>query len=201
MKSMLVAAGLLIAIASSISHASPDAAQTAPVAADTSGLNDFDFIMGDWSVHHRHISSATHAWVEFDGTSSTRKVMGGAGNVEDNVLNPPSGTYRAAAMRAYDPKTGLWAIWWVDGRSPHGAIDPPVKGRFENGVGAFYSDGTVNGKTIRTRYLWSHSGPDTAHWEQATSADGGKTWDTNWYMDFKRQQSAAAGFGARQSPP
>ena len=26
----------------------------------------------------------------------------------------------------------------------------------------------------------------SAHWEQANSSDAGKTWVTNWYMDFAR---------------
>jgi len=102
------------------------------------------------------------------------------------VLELPSGTYRAAAIRAYDRKTGLWAIWWVDGRNPHGRLDPPVKGRFENGVGRFYSDDSIDGKPIRVRYTWTYHAPDAAHWEQAYSSDGGTTWETNWQMDFTR---------------
>lgn len=169
---------------------SPPAAASPPAPAqtstDASGLHDFDFMFGNWRVRHHRLKSAPDEWVEFDGRSSTRPIMGGAGNLEDNVLNPPSGSYRAAAVRAYDAKTGLWAIWWVDGRNPHGVLDPPVSGRFENGIGRFYADYIQNGKPMRVRYTWTHATPDTAHWEQASSADAGKTWETNWKMDFTR---------------
>ena len=59
--------------------------------------------------------------------------------------------------------------------------------RFENGVGTFYSDSTTNGKTVRTRFTWSQITPTSARWEQATSDDAGKTWDTNWIMEFRRK--------------
>jgi hypothetical protein len=125
-------------------------------------------------------------WMEFEGTSSNRPLMDGWGNVEDNVLHPPAGTYRAVGLRSYDAKAGQWAIWWLDGRSPLGPLDPPVQGRFENGVGRFYSDDTLNGKPVRTRYTWSHETPTSARWEQAYSSDGGKTWETNWIMEFRK---------------
>ena len=165
------------------SQNSPAPAATAP---NLSGLHDFDFLFGDWKVHHHVFKVALNAWVDFEGTSSTRPIMGGAGNIEDNVLAAPSGTYRAAGLRSYDQATGQWAIWWLDGRAPHGPIDPPVKGGFEHGEGNFYSDDTLNGQPIRTRYFWSRITATTARWEQAFSSDGGKTWSTNWTMDFTR---------------
>ncbi len=112
--------------------------------------------------------------------------MDGAGNVEDNRFNRLSGVTHGVALRAYDPKTGQWAIWWVDGRDPFGTLDPPVKGRFDKAVGTFYSDGTLNGKPIRTRFIWSQITPTSARWEQAYSPDAGKTWETNWVMEFRR---------------
>ena len=89
-------------------------------------------------------------------------------------------------MRSCDTKTGEWAIWWLDGRYPTGPLDPPVKGRFVHGVGNFYSDDVVDGKPIRTRYTWSNITTTSARWEQATSVDTGKTWATNWTMEFHR---------------
>jgi hypothetical protein len=77
-------------------------------------------------------------------------------------------------------------VWWLDGRSPLGAVDPPIRGRFEKGVGRFYSDDTLRGKPIRVRVTWTRPTPTTAHWEQAFSPDGGKTWEINWTTDFVR---------------
>jgi hypothetical protein len=152
------------------------------------GPHDFDFLAGDWRVQHRRLKerlASSHEWQEFDGTCSTRLLMDGWGNVDDNVLNLPGDNYRAIALRSYDATTGLWAIWWIDGRSPH-SVDPPVKGKFMNGVGTFYADDTLRGKPIRVRFTWSKITATTAQWEQAFSPDGGNTWEVNWVMNFQR---------------
>ncbi|MGE4070789.1 MAG: hypothetical protein AB7E72_06395 [Lysobacterales bacterium] len=150
--------------------------------------SDFDFIIGDWRVRHRrlkHRLAGCTEWQEFDGISSTRKILGERGNVEDNLLHPPEGTYRAAAFRSLDVASGQWAIWWLDGRSPH-HLDTPVVGRFSDGQGRFYADDTLEGRPIRVRFLWLPVSADAARWEQAFSADAGQTWETNWTMDFER---------------
>jgi Protein of unknown function (DUF1579) len=154
------------------------------------GSHDFDFEHGEWRVHHRVKRGPKGEWSEFEGTASVRPLMNGTANIEDNVFNKADGVARGVALRAYDPKTKQWAIWWVDGRDPHGALDPPVKGAFENGVGTFFSDGMLNGKMTRIRYMWSRITATSARWEQAYSTDAGKTWDTNWTMDFTRAGSA-----------
>lgn len=150
--------------------------------------HDFDFAVGDWRVKHfrlkdRLVGSAE--WIEFDGLMSTQKVLGGFGNIEDNLLRLPEGEYRAIAVRSFNPQTGQWFIWWLDGRFP-GRIDVPVAGRFENGIGTFYADDTLNGAPIRIRFIWSTRNPKNPRWEQAFSADGGVTWETNWTMEFSR---------------
>jgi hypothetical protein len=170
-------------------YASQDTPKSMQGAANLSGLHDFDFLVGNWQVHHRKLKERlanSHTWDEFEGTLSMRKLMDGYANVDDNVFNTPEGAYRGVGLRSYDPKTAQWAIWWLDGRSPFGDLDPPVKGHFVNGVGTFYADDTLRGKPIRVRFVWSKITPTTARWEQAYSADGGKTWEINWVMDFKR---------------
>lgn len=170
-------------------YASQDTPKPAQAAPNLGSLHDFDFLVGNWRVHHRKLKerlAGSHDWVEFDGTCSMRQLMNGWANVDDNVMSVPGGAYRGVGLRSYDPKTGLWAIWWLDGRDPFGDLDPPVKGNFVNGVGNFYSDDTLNGKPVRVRYTWSHITSNSARWEQAYSPDGGKTWETNWVMDFAR---------------
>ncbi len=154
----------------------------------TSSADDFDFIIGDWRVLHRRLKQRLVGctdWMEFEGTSTTRKILGGLGNLEDNVLELPDGAYRAVAMRSFDPATALWAIWWLDGRSPH-QLDTPVVGRFEHGTGLFYADDTLDGMPIKVRFTWTLLDAEAARWEQAFSADGGNSWETNWTMDFAR---------------
>jgi hypothetical protein len=151
------------------------------------GQHDFDFLFGEWRVHHRvKLAVENQPWLEFDGTASTRRLMDGSPNVEDHTFNKPTGVSRGVAIRAYDPKIEQWAIWWIDSRDPLGAPDPPVKSSFDNGVGTFYSDGPIAGKPARTRFIWSHITSTSARWEQAYSFDAGKTWETNWIMTFTR---------------
>ena len=108
---------------------------------------------------------------------------GGFGNIEDNLLYFPDGGFRAVALRSYDPSTRKWSIWWLDGRFPN-RVDVPVEGAFENGVGTFFAKDTLGGKPITVRFIWSRSSDRELRWEQAFSPDDGKTWETNWTMDF-----------------
>ncbi len=151
--------------------------------------SDFDFIIGEWRVRHRRLNSRLTGctdWTEFDGTSSTRKILGGLGNVEDNVLKFPDGDVKAAAFRSLDVASGKWAIWWLDGRAPH-ALDVPVVGSFAGPIGTFFANDTLNGKPITVRFTWHANPGSNPRWEQAFSPDGGTTWETNWVMEFARQ--------------
>lgn len=159
-----------------------------PPAGDRSGADDFDFEFGEWRVHHRvKRPIGSTVWTEFEGTCRTRALIDGSANVEEHTFERPTGVTYGIAIRAYDPKTAEWAIWWIDSRVPHGAMDPPVKGRFENGVGTFYADSTLDGKPIRVQFIWSQITPTSARWEQAYSQDQGRTWETNWIMELQRE--------------
>ncbi len=151
--------------------------------------SDFDFMIGDWWVRHRRLNSrltGCNDWTEFEGTSSTRKILGGLGNVEDNVLNFPDGEVKAAAFRSFNEESHEWAIWWLDGRAPHN-LEVPVIGKFSGSVGTFFAKDTLNGKPIIVRFTWTTNPGKNPVWDQAFSEDDGKTWETNWVMEFVRQ--------------
>lgn len=152
------------------------------------GAHDFDFLHGQWRVEHRRLRERLRGrteWDRFDGTCTAQPLLGGHGNVDDNLLHLPGGSYRAATLRAHDPRTGRWSIWWLDGRHPH-RLDVPVVGSFENGVGTFLADDVLDGHAIRVRFRWADTGIASPGWEQAFSADGGTTWEVNWTMRFHR---------------
>lgn len=159
-----------------------------PPPATAPGQHDFDFLEGTWQVRHQRLKrrlAGCDEWEHFNGSSHLRLLMAGSANVDDGVLELPAGTYRAVTLRSFDPVSGLWAIWWLDGRHPH-QLDAPMIGRFTNGVGTFYADDTFEGRPIRVRFLWTGITAQHCHWEQAFSTDGGLTWETNWRMAFTR---------------
>ena len=97
-------------------------------------LRDFSFHDGRWTVRHRKLRKrlvGNSDWYEFAGTTVAGPLMAGQAGYEDNFLDDPTGPYHAEGLRRLDPKTGLWSIWWWDGRFSE--IEPPVTGRFENG--------------------------------------------------------------------
>jgi hypothetical protein len=63
-------------------------------------------------------------------------------------------------------------------------LDVPVVGSFNQGVGSFFADDTLNNQAIKVRFLWTMPKPRCPRWEQAFSIDAGATWETNWVMDF-----------------
>ncbi|MCV2367967.1 DUF1579 domain-containing protein [Roseateles oligotrophus] len=162
-----------------------------------SAANDFDFFIGNWRVQHRRLKQrllACQEWEAFEGSSAAQKVLGGQGNLDDNLLCMAEGAYRAVTLRSFDAASGLWSIWWLDGRHP-GRLDVPVVGGFSDAsgerIGLFYADDTLNGQAIRVRFLWTpRSELGQPRWEQAFSVDGGLSWESNWVMDFSRLDAA-----------
>lgn len=151
--------------------------------------HDWDWYLGQWRVEHRRLTQRLVGggdWEEFSGRCNVWQTLGGLGNVDDNVLDLPGGQYRAMTIRAYDSVTERWAIWWLDARLPH-AIEQPVYGGFENGIGLFLGEDTLRGSPIKVRFQWLETDTGSPRWEQAFSNDGGRTWETNWVMRFVRR--------------
>ncbi|MES2321479.1 MAG: DUF1579 domain-containing protein [Pseudomonadota bacterium] len=160
--------------------------ETMPLPPDISAPSDFDFIIGDWLVKHERLNSRLancDEWTSFEGQSSTVRILGGFGNLEDNLLHFPGDSFRAAAMRSYCARTRTWSIWWLDGRNPT-QLDTPVVGSFENQTGLFFADDVLDGQAIRVRFTWTAIAGENPRWEQAFSSDGGAKWETNWKMEF-----------------
>ncbi|MCL1635783.1 DUF1579 domain-containing protein [Luteimonas sp. SX5] len=152
------------------------------------GARDFDFFIGAWRVRHRRLKrrlAGSDEWQRFDGTCHVRSLLDGLANIDDSFVDLPGGAYRGIGLRAYDPDTRHWADWWLDGRRPH-KIDVPVIGTFADGMGTFLSDDTFEGRPIKVRGRFSQITSASLQWEQAYSADGGRTWETNWVMRYSR---------------
>ena len=150
---------------------------------------DFDFLVGSWHVQHRRLRQrlvGSDEWDSFDGTLVNWPVLGGKGNVGDNVMNLPTGTVRGVGFRSFDADSRQWSGWWIDSRSPS-TIGPPEVGGFADGVGTFHGDDILDGRPVRSRVVWSRITEKSVRWEQSASADGGATWESNWISELVRK--------------
>jgi hypothetical protein len=152
------------------------------------GQHDFDFMFGRWNVKIRRLKrplSGANEWIEMTGTSVCRPIWDSQGNIEEIVNTLPDGTKMEALMvRLYSPASHQWALNWVNRKTPR--FDVPTIGEFKNGRGEFFDQENFEGRSIFVRYAWSDMTAKSAHFEQAFSPDGGKTWEVNWIAQSTR---------------
>lgn len=154
---------------------------------ENDGRNDFDFLIGNWTVHHRTLKQRLHGsmeWVEFEGTTACKKIINGLGNMDENLIDSTTGLVQAITLRLFNPVSKEWSIYWATDKT--GILDVPMIGGFQDGVGEFYSQEVFEGRHIYNRFIWSKITANSCQWEQAFSEDGAKTWETNWVMEFER---------------
>jgi hypothetical protein len=149
------------------------------------GRHDFDFFLGSWQQANRKrvkpLVPDDDEWVEFESFSEARPILGGLGNVDTFSAPqfPGRPGFEGFSLRLFEPETGLWRIWWAS-TVGSGHIDPPVLGRFDDGVGLFECDDELDGVPLKVRFTWKDITSVSAVWEQSFSFDGGATWDANW---------------------
>jgi hypothetical protein len=167
---------------------SDDGAQ--PASAQSNGQHDFDFELGSWKIHLKrrlHPLTGSTTWVEFDGTSVTRKVWDGRAQLEQfETDSPAAGHIEGLTLRTYNAQSQQWSLYWAN--SKDGLLVPPQIGQFKNGLGEFYAQDTLNDKLIFVRFIWSDTTTHVPHFEQGFTDDGGKTWEVNWITDQTRVQ-------------
>jgi len=149
-------------------------------AKERDGQHDFDWDIGAWKVHMRrllHPLTGSTTWVEYDGTDVVRKVWDGRANLGEVEIAGPAGHLELLTLRLYNSQAHQWSI--NISNSATGTLSPPAIGEFKNGRGDFYDQETYNGRTILVRLGVSDITPNSCRFDQAFSADGGKTWEVN----------------------
>jgi len=197
--SLVVILQPLQGLAQQNSEAVKTSAQRTP--AERDGQHDFDFEVGSWNIHLKRLKdrlAGSTAWVEFDGTSVTRKVWDGKADLEEfETDSSASGHIEGLTLRLYNPQSHQWSLYWANSKS--GTIDSPQIGQFKNGRGEFYGQDTWNGKAVLIRFIWSNTTTNSPHFEQSYSDDGGKTWEVNWITDQTRVNDQAGKAPAPQN--
>lgn len=156
--------------------------------------DDFDFMLGRWRSRQRRLRTRLQGctdWEEFDAQTQAQRLPGGLVHFDTLVAETWRPGWVGMTLRCFHPATGRWSIHWLtnDGTgldADSGRLAPPVVGGFQGDEGLFEAEDLLDGRPIRVRFTWHRQGPGRARWEQGFSADGGRSWELNWTMDFER---------------
>ena len=144
---------------------------------------DFDFLTGEWRIHHWQPKANSSEWIEFDGEATVHRILGGLGSVEE--LRIPARDFSGMGLRLLDVEKKVWADHWVNSKSGVMTV-PGMPGSFENGAGIFVAEDEDNGKPVKYAGVWDLITPKSCRWRQATSSDNGTTWQQSWIMHWRR---------------
>lgn len=183
----------LVAAAGCVALALPGAARaeapSAGVAAPRDGQHDFDFNMGVWKTHIRRIfdplSGSTHS-MELNGTVTVRKVWDGRAQLEEIEADGPKGHWEGLTLFLYNPTAHQWNQTFIN--SATGAFSGSLVGSFKDGRGELFASDTFNDRSVLIRGVWSDIKPNSHHFEESYSDDGGKTWSPAFIADLVRAQ-------------
>jgi hypothetical protein len=183
------------AFVAELTRQDPATATAAPPFPDPRGDTDpahaFDWDIGTWKIHMDrlvHPLTGSTTWTHMDGTTVNSPFWNGRGNIAQVESDGPTGHLELLALRLYNPATHEWTTSFAT--SGVGVLNTPtgrpIIGTFKDSRGDFIDQEPYNGRTILVRFRIWPIDANNAQSEQAFSADGGKTWETNWINHYTR---------------
>ena len=160
-------------------------------ATSADGQHAFDFHFGTWRTHilsRRRSASGASQWAKMTGTVIDQPLWNGRANLEKIEASGSGRHFQGLTLFLYEPASGNWSQQYAD--SSDGIMSEPAYGKFENGRGVLYSWSGSAASRVLDRDTWSNITPSSYHFEIASSADGGKTWQTNFIAQLTRLEKA-----------
>ena len=150
--------------------------------------NDFDFLLGNWKVVNTRLKDwlcDSKIWIEFESEHTEKRLEDGNGNFAFHQYTRQGSIIERSVLRLYDEQSQYWKINRVDSWSD--LLIPSLHGTFWQNKGSFLSKGIFHGIDVLVWVEWTKICKTYACWEQALSSDNGRTWETNWQMEFFRR--------------
>jgi hypothetical protein len=117
------------------------------------------------------------------GTNSVKRIMDGC-VVQENFSGEDAIHLRGTSVSTFDARSGHWKQTWVDNEG--GYLD--FTGEFKDGQMILQREAVgKNGAKTLQRMVWKNIKANELDWSWEASTDGGKTWQVNWPIHYKRK--------------
>lgn len=174
-----LAAILAFALSASTLCAQPAVPQAAPDACNTTEQKQFDFWVGEWDLTWPGQKAGEVA----HGANSIKRILDGC-VVQENFSGQDAMPLRGTSVSTFDAGTGKWRQTWVDNQG--GYLD--FAGELKDGKLILQRETTKkDGSKILQRMAWKNVTAKELDWSWEASRDGGKTWQVQWPIHYKRR--------------
>jgi hypothetical protein len=150
--------------------------QSACAAAEQKQL---DFWVGEWDLTWPGAKQNELA----HGKNSIKRILDSC-VVQESFSGEDSIPLRGTSVSIFDVNAGKWKQTWVDNQGAY--LD--FVGEFKDGRMILQREAFAkNGARTLQRMVWKNITPGEFDWSWETSRDGGKTWQVQWPIHYKRK--------------
>jgi hypothetical protein len=138
-----------------------------------------DFWVGEWNLTW----PGQNAGEVGRGTNSIKRILDGC-VVQENFSGQDSMPLRGTSISIFDANAGRWKQTWVDNEGAY--LD--FAGEFKDGQMILQREATQkDGTKFLQRMVWKNISASEFDWSWEASRDGGKTWQVQWPIHYKRR--------------
>jgi len=167
----------LLSVPSLLSQQSTARAAPNPCAA--AQQKQFDFWVGEWELTW----PGKNAGDVGRGTNSIQRILDGC-VVQESFSAQDATSLRGTSVSTFDANAGRWKQTWVDNQAAY--LD--FAGEFKDGQMILRREAVgPNGTKFLQRMVWKNIGVNELDWSWEASHDGGKTWQVQWPIHYKRK--------------
>lgn len=155
------------------------AVQAQTYGCDSPESKQLDFWLGEWELSYveegKQRKSRNRITKTLDGCAVLEEFTGAPGTKLDG-----------RSISTFDRFTQRWKQTWVDNTASY--LD--FNGGLEDGRMVFARQMQRDGKTIGQRMVFADVQRDSLKWQWQRSDDGGKSWTTQWEIDYRRVKAS-----------
>ena len=166
---------LLILVSSGLAQQSNP---PSPNPCTTAQQKQLDFWVGEWDLSW----PGDKAGQIDHGTNTIKRILDGC-VVQENFSAQTSGHLRGTSVSIFDSNASKWKQTWVDNEG--GYLD--FVGEFKDGQMILQREAVRQGQKILQRMVFKNITVNELDWSWESSPDGGKTWQVQWPIHYKRK--------------
>ena len=168
----------VFALAVAIAWPTNGIAQNRPSPCADPAQKQFEFWVGEWDLTWPGQNGAPPQ----HGANSIKRILDGC-VVQENFSSQDAAQLRGTSVSIFDLASGVWKQTWVDNQGSY--FD--FTGGFKDGSMVLQREATRSGERFLQRMVWKNITEKEFDWSWESSHDGGKTWQVQWPIHYKRK--------------